>query len=189
MDESTEEELEDIRQMNKTVKDARTDIDEAKGRDVDEMLEEYYEKHPSKAPLKHKFKKKLTEYKEERQRTKKIYKEAYRGAKHKAIKQKAKRKAHERYRYKPAKYGRFLDTMQPRTQRRQPSKRNPKPKYVIRGGKAYPIAGSKTKQTRKTPVRRNDNLFDVKPIDMSGLLGGSSKKRKTKSIDPFEKLF
>ena len=204
MDELTEEEMEDMRQMDKRIKETSEDVEgvvdtpgEVKERDIDEMLDEYYKKHPKKAPLKHKIKKKYDEYKEQRDIEKQIYKEAYRKQKQKEIKRKGTIKARARHHYRPPYYSNMIGTP-----KQQPTTKKPKQKYIIKGGKAFPVH---TPKKRYTPQKRksisfDDNLFGgnrYKPIDTSKLLGsnlgfssgGSKKKKKMRTPDPFDKLF
>lgn len=126
-----------------------------------QLEQEYYTRHPEKKPY-------MQRYSERRAKEKQIQTGAYTSAREKAIKQRATKRGRESvmrpaisFGYPPPRgsqknynpFGSMFDTGM--TPMRKPKKKA-KPKYHVRAGKAYPIAGTGHKK-KKTKRKRQDH--------------------------------
>jgi len=107
---------------------------------------------------------------EEKKRLRRIYMKEYNVAREKAIKGRAKQEAREKYRpTRKQKIDEFLsgfsnlgtDAIGVSEPRRTSKKGSGKKQYIIRGGKAYPIAGSGGSSTKKRKSKKKQGGFDL----------------------------
>ena len=116
----------------------------------------------------------------EKERLKQIYRAEYDVARIEAIKGRAKQEAREKYRpTRKQKIDTLLsgisslgtDAVGASKPRRKSKKGSGKKQYVIKGGQAYPVAGSSRSSTKKRKSKKKQDAFDFDCLEDIGDIG------------------